>query len=123
MKAKLADVLGRERTLGPAPWFLLSGPLVKRGPDGGVVAEHAGAFWVRDEQHFHELFFVEPARIVFDVGAGKRAVGPFERVSARDGALYGDGQFIARLLPGEARWLLARPAVVTRELVIEPLPS
>ena len=121
MKAKLADVLGRERTLGPAPWFLISGPFVKHGPDGEVLAEHSDAFWVRDDQHFQELRFAEPARLLYEAAGHTSAVGPFECISARDGALYGDGQFLARLLPDERSWLITAHDVVAQDLVIAPL--
>jgi hypothetical protein len=120
MKAKLADVLGRERTLGPAPWFLLSGPVVKRGPDGEVLAEHADAFWIRDDHHFQELIFMEPARLSFEAPEGKQEVGAFGWLAARDGALYGDGRLLARLTPASDRWLLSAPAAIARDLVIEP---
>ena len=121
MKAKLADFLGRERTLGPAPWFLISGPQVKRGPDGEVLAEHSDAYWVRDHQHFHELVFNEPARVWYESSGGKCAVGPFERIIACDGVLYGDGGCVARLLPDEKRWFFPDAAAVTHEVLIEPV--
>jgi hypothetical protein len=123
MKAKLADVLGRERTLGPAPWFLLSGPVVKRGPDGEVLAEHADAFWIRDDQHFSELVFAEPARVRIEASGKHEAFGPFDRVMAADGVLYGDGQFLAKLAPDGGRWQVAASGQFARDLVIEPAAS
>lgn len=123
LKAKLTDVLGRERTLGPAPWFLISGPLVRRGPDGEVLAQHSDAFWVRGDQHFQELVFVDPARVVFEASGRRGAVGPFARICARDGVLYGDGRYLARLVPDESRWQLTAQDVLARDLVIEPPPG
>jgi hypothetical protein len=112
--------LGSRLTLGPAPWFRLERHELREGPTERLVGTLRNQQWNVAGQHFIDVQATPGSTLHFEGPAGPVAseMGPFEFLSMADGALYGDGQVIARFDEDTYLWRSATTQEAWPSLVV-----
>lgn len=98
--------LGHSVTLGPAPWFQISGNFIRQGPDATIVATYRRHQWEVQSQHFTRFDCRDRAVIHFeDMGSGaSEDFGPFTHFHAADGTIYADDELFAKFMEESQLW-------------------
>ncbi len=114
---------GSRITLGPAPWFRVERNELRQGPTEGLVGELRDHQWNVNGRHFAMLEATPGALLEFAGPAGPMAapLGPYEELHMADGAMYADGQLVARFDDDTYLWRCpatheAFPALVVRSV-------
>lgn len=99
-------LLGSRITLGPAPWFRVERNELRQGPTESLVGELRNHQWNVNGRHFSVLDAGPGTRVQFaaDQGPVSAEFGPYTDVRFADGAVYGDGQLIARFEEDTYLW-------------------
>jgi len=101
-------LLGSRVTLGPAPWFRFDGKVIREGPLQSPVAELHNHQWNAKGRHFVQLRAdgAHP-RVRFDAEGERPSVeyGPFEELHWTDGAMYADGDLLAKFDDVTQQWI------------------
>ena len=77
------------QTVGPAPYFRITGDDLRAGPNDAVVATYRNGVWTLDGDSFLTIASEAPAAIRFE-GTGPpqgSTYGPYERLRVVDGAI------------------------------------
>lgn len=93
-------------TLGPAPYFRISGPLIRQGPHNDIVGRYQGHFWEIQGNSFSRCDCRTGASIHFEdsFGATSERFGPFDHFFISDGTVYTDHEPFARYLEETGHW-------------------
>lgn len=93
--------------LGPAPYFRISGHLLRQGPENEIVGHYQNHFWEIQDDLFSRCDLRTPASIHFEdaFGAATDAFGPFEHLFISDGVVYADHKPFARFIEDRRCWL------------------
>ena len=76
-------------TIGPAPWFRISGNFIRQGPHGAIVGTFRKHVWEVGSEYFPVYECTETNKIHFedaDGGVGP-VLGPFYRLRVEDGTV------------------------------------
>jgi hypothetical protein len=93
-------------TVGPAPFFMLRGPHIRRGPDNTTIALYAGDVWLVGAGRYTRIDCSGPVCLHFVDEQGERdeAHGPFREVSIVDGMVMADDSYVAKFLADKNAW-------------------
>ena len=112
-------LVGPHITLGPAPWFRVERNELRQGPTESLVGELQNHQWNVHGRHFAVVEATPGSTLQFagPTGPASPPYGPYSDVRMADGAVYGDGQVIARFDDETYLWRCALtqkawPAVV-----------
>lgn len=110
------------QSIGPAPFFRLTGGTLQIAPDFHVVAHHLGFIWECNGHLYKKLESDVPIVVHFEGqhGAASETAGPFARFQVIDGVAYADGERLAKLLEGQERWCLANTEECWPVMVLRP---
>ena len=91
-------LLGSRITLGPAPWFRVERNELRQGPTESLVGELRNHQWNVHGRHFSVVDASPGATVQIAAahGPSSSSFGPYQEVRFADGAMYGDGQLIAK---------------------------
>lgn len=113
-------LLGSRLTLGPAPWFRVERNELRQGPTESLVGELRNHQWNVNGRHFAVVEATPGSTLQF-AGPGGMATtptGPYRELQMADGALYADGQLIARFDDDTYLWRCARTHKAWPSLVL-----
>ena len=96
-----------------APWFRVERHELREGPTERLVGRLTNRQWRVEGNEYGELRAIPGSTLHFEdaYGQSAREIGPFQSLHIADGAMYGDGQLLARF--DEDTYLWRCPA--TRE--------
>lgn len=93
-------------TLGPAHRFRVAGNFIRDADSGGILARYHNHFWEVNGEHF--TGYECPAQVSMrfeDVeGGSTEAYGPFDKLVAADGSIYGADKLVAKFVDQTLLW-------------------
>ena len=112
-------------TLGPAPWFRISGNFIRVGPHGTIGGTFNMHYWEVNGRHYPRYDCPEPAVLHFEDTAGGPTprFGPCRSLYAEDGVLHVDGKLFAKFIEETVLWHRFETETYWPVLVIEPAPG
>ena len=118
---------GEQVTVGPAPWFRVSGNYVRMGPHGTICGTFNMHHWEVDGHHFprYDSMSEEPVVLHFEDAAGGPTgdFGPFTRLYAEDGVMHADGTLFAKFIEETVLWHCFPTETYWPVLIIKPVPG
>lgn len=110
--------LGNRVTLGPAPWYRVERHELREGPTERLVGQLRNHQWSIDGHHFAAVH-ASRSKLHFERGGDATPqFGPFEQLHMSDGALYGDGELIARFDDDTYLWRCAKSQQAWPSIVV-----
>ena len=96
----------RALLVGPAPFFKVHGPLLRRGPGEEVIGRYLDQHWEFAAQFLSSFECIEPATLHFEDLQGGRSefFGPFSELHFPNGSCYADSARFAEFIAPEQRW-------------------
>ena len=93
-------------SVGPAPWFRISGNFVRQGPVGVIVGTFRDHHWQIGSQHFIRYDCSDHVLIHFEDAAGGQTedYGPFAAFHAADGVMYAEDKLFAKFIEESQLW-------------------
>jgi len=93
-------------TLGPAPYFRISGHLIRQGPENEIVGYYQRHFWEIQGGLFSRCDCRTGASIHFEdtFGGASERFGPFDHFYISDGTVYTDHEPFARFVEETRCW-------------------
>jgi hypothetical protein len=112
-------------TLGPAPWFRVSGNFVRQGPHGFIVGTFRRHHWEVQSRHFARFDCPAPVAVHFEDAAGgpTEEFGPLAQFFSLDGTLRADGGLFAKFVEETQLWHCVPTETYWPVLVIKPAPG
>jgi hypothetical protein len=97
---------GTSVTLGPAPWFRVSGNFIRQGPDGVVVATLRSHQWQIESRHFTRFECEDATLIHFEDmgGSPTENFGPYPAFYTADGVMYASEKLFAKFIEETQLW-------------------
>ncbi|HYE36134.1 hypothetical protein [Methylocaldum sp.] len=121
-----SEQLGKSVTLGPAPFFRITGNFISPGADAGVAAKFSNHFWeMRGQKHFTQYACHDRAVIHFEdaIENASEAFGPFDKIVVADGVVYTNGKLFARFTEETQLWHCFSTDTYWLSMVIASSPS
>jgi hypothetical protein len=115
----------RAATLGPAPWFRISGNYIRMGPHGTIAGTFHLHHWETDGRHYSRYECKEPVLLHFEDAAGgpTRDFGPYSELYAEDGVMHADGQLFAKFVEETVLWHCFPTETYWPVLIIKAVPG
>ena len=111
-------------TLGPAPWYRISGNFIREGPAGRIVAIFRRHMWDLADHSYTRFDCRDPALIHFEDSAGGTTedFGPIASFFAADGVLYAEGKLFAKFIEETQLWHSYVTENFWPAMIIKPAP-
>lgn len=92
--------------LGPAPYFRISGQVIRRGPGNEIVRRYRNHFWEIQGDMFSRCDCRDNASIHFEdaFGGASEFFGPFRPLFMSDGTVYADHEPFAKFVEEARCW-------------------
>jgi hypothetical protein len=116
---------GETETIGPAPWFRISGNYIRMGPHGTISGTFHMHHWEVNGHHYPRYDCKEPVLIHFeDVAGGPTPdFGPFSSLYAQDGLLHAGRALFAKFIEETVLWHCFVSETYWPVLVIKSVPG
>jgi hypothetical protein len=113
----------RPLVIGPAPWFQMSGNVLRRGPSGESVAEYSKNSWLVRGEYYTAIRFGDRACVQFSDsnGGASQSMGPFNELAVSDGVASVENQPFAQFHPDSQLWRPCRMEGAWPNMTIKPV--
>ena len=112
-------------TLGPAPWFRVSGNFIRQGPHGAIAGTFRLHHWEVQSRQFVRFDCPDSPAVHFEDAAGgpSEDFGPFAECSSVDGTVHANGDLLAKFIEETQLWHCLPTETYWPVLVIKTGPA